>query len=327
MTSTRSLTFIDLFAGIGGMRMGFEKAGWKCVFTCEMDRGAFATYQQNFPDCEPGRPFDIRQLDPAKLPACDAIVAGWPCQPFSRAGKQLGFLDPGRGDLFFEIIRLASHLQPRCLFLENVPNLASHRQGETLQEVIRALEDIGYSVTHRILDAARYTAQHRRRIYLVAMPKGAKFDWRLPPTRRTLVLADILHFSGEVTSHTPTGSIPHKYTLGLGTWQALQAHSARHAGKGNGFGFSLARRQEKTRTLSARYFKDGAEILVPGRPRPRRLTPRECARLMGFPDTFSLYGSDTQSYRQLGNSVAVPLIAALAKNLRVSLRKAENKKS
>jgi DNA (cytosine-5)-methyltransferase 1 len=258
---------------------------------------------------------DIRQIDPAQLPPCEAIIAGWPCQPFSRAGHQLGFLDPGRGDLFFELYRLVQHLQPPMIFLENVPNLVTHNQGKTLRHILRMLREEGYRTSYRILDGATHSAQHRRRTYIVGLRQG-RYSWKIPKIIPSPLLGDITHQQGEITSHTPQGVIPRKYTLGKGTWQALQKHARRHAGLGHGFGFSLGNLQKKTRTLSARYYKDGAEILLAGKPRPRKLTPRECARLMGFPDSFILHGSDTQCYRQLGNSVVVPLIADLARNLR-----------
>lgn len=311
--------FIDLFAGIGGMRLGFEQAGWKCAYSVEIDKSAHTTYRLNFPQSQPGRAMDIRQIDPAYLPACDAVVAGWPCQPFSRAGRQLGFLDPGRGDLFFEIYRIVQHLKPPAIFLENVPNLVTHNQGKSLRHIIKLLRAEGYRISYRILDGAGHTAQHRRRTYIVGLRQG-RFSWKLPKKEQSPVLGDIIHREGEVTSHTPQGIIPLKYTLGAGTWQALQRHALRHAGLGHGFGFSLGNRKKKTRTLSARYYKDGAEILLDGKPRPRKLTPRECARLMGFPDSFLLHGSDTQCYRQLGNSVVVPLIADLGRNLHLALK-------
>jgi len=319
MKPNRPPTFIDLFAGIGGMRLGFEQAGWQCKYSVEVDQSAFATYQLNFPHSRPGRHLDIRQVDPQYLPSCDAVVAGWPCQPFSRAGRQLGFLDPGRGDMFFELYRIVQHLRPTAVFLENVPNLAAHDQGRTLRQIIGHLRREGFRVSHRILDSSSHSAQHRRRIYIIALRHG-RYSWKLAKPPQSPVLGDILHRPGEVSTHTPQGKVPAKYTLGQGTWQALIRHAKRHAQLGHGFGYSLADPLEKTRTLSARYFKDGAEILLSGSPRPRKLTPRECARLMGFPDEFILRGSDTQCYRQLGNSVVVPLISALAFNLRMTLK-------
>ncbi len=301
--------FIDLFAGIGGLRIAFEKAGGTCVFSSEWDRFAQETYAANFGETPAG---DIRRIEAQLIPRFDVLVAGFPCQPFSLAGiskkrslgRKHGFEDEEQGNLFFEIIRIIEAQQPRLVFLENVKNLVSHDGGETCRTIQTMLADCGYHVEYRVFDAATFVPQHRERTVIVASRSGrVSLPSKLP--RKSVRLREILQ-----------RQVDPKYTLSDKLWNYLKAHAEKHRAKGNGFGFGLADLDGVSRTLSARYHKDGSEILIPQRGasrNPRRLTPRECARLQGFPDDFKIPVSDTQAYRQFGNSVCVPLMCYLAK--------------
>jgi DNA (cytosine-5)-methyltransferase 1 len=305
--------FIDLFAGIGGIRLGMEAAGGTCVFSVEVDRFARETYEANFGHCE-GR--DIRAVRSADLPSYDVLAAGFPCQPFSIAGvskklslgRRHGFADEKSGNLFFEITRLIEQASspPPVLVLENVKNLVAHDRGNTFRVISGTLDDLGYNVTHQVIDGQRWVPQHRERTYVLGLHQdtfGAEaFEFPDLPNGPRPSLQDILE-----------ENVDQRYVLSEHLWNYLQAYAAKHRAAGNGFGYGLARLDGVTRTLSARYHKDGSEILVPtGSDRPRRLNPRECARLMGFPDTFVIPVSDTQAYRQFGNSVVVPAIGYLA---------------
>lgn len=309
--------FIDLFAGIGGMRMAFEGAGCRCVFSSEWDRFAAATYSANFGEIPAG---DIRTIPSDAVPDHDILVAGFPCQPFSISGvskkrslgRPHGFADVDQGTLFFEIARLLRDIRPRAFLLENVKNLVHHDGGRTLGVILRTLRDeLGYEVPEpRILDARGFVPQHRERIYIAGFRDPVGFDYPAPGNRRQPRVRDILE-------KFP----PEKYVLSDRLWNYLREYREKHRRAGNGFGYGLIDPEGATRTLSARYYKDGSEILVgrgPGRP-PRRLTPRECARLMGFPDSFLIPVSDTQAYRQFGNSVVVPLVEALARRIVAAL--------
>jgi DNA (cytosine-5)-methyltransferase 1 len=311
-----SFRFIDLFAGIGGVRLGLESAGGSCVYSVEIDRFARQTYEANFGQCE-GE--DIRQVRGADLPKYDVLAAGFPCQPFSIAGvsKKLslgrnhGFDDEKSGNLFFEITRLIADAPapPPVLLLENVKNLVSHDRGNTFRVIQVALHDLGYNLKHQVIDAQRWVPQHRERTYIVGLHRDwfgeETFEFPEMPVLPRRTLGEILELE-----YDP------KYILSQHLWDYLQEYARKHRAVGNGFGFGLSSSDSVTRTLSARYHKDGSEILVQrGRTRPRRLTPRECARLMGFPDTFVVPVSDTQAYRQFGNSVVVPVVAFLAKYL------------
>ncbi len=327
-------TFIDLFAGIGGLRKAMESAGGRCVFTSEWDKFAQQTYLANFPD---NRPIagDIREIDAEDIPEHDVLVAGFPCQPFSIAGvskknalgRLHGFEDETQGTLFFEVLRILLHHRPAAFLLENVKNLRSHDKGRTFAVIRRKLEDeLGYTLRTRIIDAGHFVPQHRERIVIVGFrePTGFTFDdLELPPLgMRTM--RDVLHpedGSEEPESHFtfgPNARVSDKYTLSNKLWQYLKDYSAKHKAKGNGFGYGMVTEESVARTLSARYYKDGSEILVSrgeGQ-NPRRLTPRECARLMGYPDEFRIRVSDTQAYKQFGNSVAVPAFAEVARIMR-----------
>ncbi len=308
--------FIDLFAGIGGLRMGLERAGGRCVHSVEIDRFARQTYEANFGVCESA---DIHDVRGSGLPRYDVLAAGFPCQPFSIAGvsKKLslgrlhGFADEKSGNLFFEITRLIEEAPepPPVLFLENVKNLLSHDHGNTFRVIQAALGDLGYNLSHRVIDARTWVPQHRERTLIIGLHRdvfgdeGYEFPEAPALPRRTM--GDILE-----PTYDP------KYVLSQHLWDYLQEYARKHRAAGNGFGFGLVGPDSASRTLSARYHKDGSEILVEtGGDRPRRLTPRECARLMGFPDTFAIPVSDTQAYRQFGNSVVMPVVAFLARDL------------
>lgn len=308
--------FIDLFAGIGGIRLAMESSGFECVFSSEWDRFAARTYQENFQETPFG---DIRQLQTQDLPAFDILCGGFPCQPFSIAGvskknalgRLHGFLDETQGTLFFEIARIIKATEPQAILLENVKNLVSHNGGKTLQTILNVLEkDLGYHVKWRVLNASAVLPQNRERIFLAGFRSAAAADaFCFPDLTGSPVLETILE-----------KNVEERYFLSDKLWNYLQDYKEKHRKAGHGFGFSLADRNGIARTLSARYFKDGSEILIPEKGKnPRRLTPRECARLMGFPESFRIVVSDTQAYRQFGNSVAVPVVAAVAANLKTAL--------
>jgi DNA (cytosine-5)-methyltransferase 1 len=306
-------TFIDLFAGIGGMRLGLQWAGGRNLFSCEWDKYAQKTYCAWFNDTPHG---DIRKIEPDEIPDHDILAAGFPCQPFSIAGvskknslgRLHGFKDESQGNLFFYLATIASLKRPLALILENVKNLISHDQGRTWATIKATLEEMEYKVFHKVIDARDYVPQHRERIFIVCFDRrvfGDTIPFEFPPTPRGKKpqLADILE-----------ENCPSKYTLSDHLWKYLQDYAQRHKEKGNGFGFGLADTNAVSRTLSARYYKDGSEILIPQKDRnPRRLTPRECARLMGFPDEFPVVVSDTQAYRQFGNALVPPIAAAVAR--------------
>jgi DNA (cytosine-5)-methyltransferase 1 len=328
-----SFSFIDLFAGIGGMRMGFEAAGGRCVFTSEWNPFARKTYAANFGEAD-AFAGDIREADAEAIPGHDVLLAGFPCQPFSIAGvskknalgRPHGFACATQGTLFFDVARIIAAKQPRAFLLENVKNLLNHDRGRTFQVIRQTLEDeLGYQITWRVIDAAHFVPQHRERILIAGFREPCGFlleDVELPRTRPSL--GAILHpEDGSEPPEPPytlepKGEVNPKYVLTAHLWRYLQNYAAKHRAAGNGFGFGLVGPEDVARTLSARYYKDGSEILVSrGRGKtPRRLTPRECARLMGFPDTFRIPVSDTQAYKQFGNSVAVPVIATVARAMR-----------
>lgn len=325
-------TFIDLFAGIGGLRRGFEARNGRCVFTSEWDAHAVRTYKANFPDADDiwG---DITKKDPAEIPDHDLLLAGFPCQPFSLAGvskknslgRAHGFLDKTQGTLFFNIVSILKAKQPKAFLLENVKNLRSHDRGRTYSVIVGALRELGYHVTDRVVSASAWVPQRRERVFLVGFRDPVQFDFdKLERPLRAPTLGDILHDKDELVEEPYTTlrrgrTVPSdRYTLSDHLWLYLQNYAAKHRAKGNGFGCSVFEPDDVARTLSARYHKDGSEILISqgSRKNPRRLTPRECARLMGF-DTrdgkrMEIPVSDTQAYRQFGNSVAVPVVDAIA---------------
>lgn len=301
--------FIDLFCGIGGFRLAFERAGGECVFSSDWNKYAQQTYTANFGETPLG---DIHSVAVAAIPAHDILCAGFPCQPFSIAGvskklslgKAHGFDDKEQGNLFFSLAEIIEYHQPAAFVLENVKNLKSHDQGRTFQIIYNTLTDaLGYHLHTAIIDAKSVVPQHRERIFLVGFKEKRSFEFPQFPTE------------GPKLESILETDVPDKYTLSDHLWKYLQDYAAKHKAAGNGFGFGLVTGKDTTRTLSARYYKDGSEILVSQGPRknPRRLTPRECARLMGYPKDFKIPVSDTQAYKQFGNSVVVPVVERIAK--------------
>ncbi len=306
------MKFIDLFAGIGGFRLALNEAGAHCVFSSEWNKFAAQTYFTNFKETVVG---DIREINADTIPDHDILCGGFPCQPFSIAGvskknalgQKHGFDDEKQGNLFFEIIRIIQAKKPKILFLENVKNLKSHDKGNTWRVIENSLKECGYQVFSQIIDAKYYLPQHRERIFIIAFAQqhfpNIAFQFPHPPKQRLYELTHILEKNVDV-----------RYTLTNNLWQYLYQRKINQSAKGNGFGYGLINpeKDEYTRTLSARYYKDGSEILI-AQPNqnPRRLTPRECARLQGFPDDFAIVVSDVQAYKQFGNAVAVPVIKAI----------------
>lgn len=307
-----TFAFIDLFAGIGGMRLAFDHAGGHCVYSSEWNKYSQQTYMANFGEQPEG---DITQVNAADIPDHDILVAGFPCQPFSIAGvskkqslgRATGFEDKTQGTLFFDVCRILKEKRPKAFLLENVKNLCSHDKGRTFKVIQESLEELDYEVFYKVLDGQNFVPQHRERILIVGFDRkryGQEIDFKfnITPVEPRPVIRDILE--PEVDS---------KYTLSDKLWIYLQNYAAKHKAAGNGFGYGIAPLDGVSRTLSARYYKDGSEILIEQDGRnPRRLTPRECARLQGFPDDFKIPVSDTQAYRQFGNSVVVPLMANVA---------------
>ncbi|WJR78520.1 DNA (cytosine-5-)-methyltransferase [Bradyrhizobium sp. NP1] len=311
--------FIDLFAGIGGLRLGFDAIRGQCVFTSEWDKYSQMTYRENFGSDHPIAG-DIREFskDPSLIPAHDVLLAGFPCQPFSIAGvskknalgRPHGFLCDTQGTLFFDLAQIIAYHQPSAFLLENVKNLQRHDKGRTFATIVNVLRnELGYEVHHRVISSAPWVPQKRERIFIVGFRKSSKFDFdQLPVPEEGPKLRSILD---------PNESVDPKYTLTAHLWNYLKDYKEKHQAKGNGFGYSLFGPGDVARTLSARYFKDGSEVLIAqSNKRPRRLTPRECARLMGFQHVdgsdYRIPVSDTQAYKQFGNAVVVPVVKAVA---------------
>lgn len=336
--------FIDLFAGVGGIRLGFEAHGGKCVFTSEWNKFSEKTYSENFKLQDSHRHRfigDITTCSEADIPDHDVLLAGFPCQPFSIAGvskknslgRPHGFLDETQGTLFFDVARIIAAKRPKAFLLENVKNLMSHDKGNTFKVILHTLqEELGYEVHYKIIDGQRFTPQHRERIIIVGFDGKTEFSWDdlFFPSNHP-AMADVLHRLDGTEPYNPLDgdkffnhskhSVQEKYTLSPKLWDYLQAYAAKHKAAGNGFGYGMVFPSSISRTLSARYHKDGSEILVSQGEgcRPRRLTPRECARLMGFPETFTIPVSDTQAYRQFGNSVVMPVMKEVARIMRPHL--------
>ena len=324
---TGEFSFIDLFSGIGGLRRAFDKAGGKCVFSCEWDKYSRDTYTRNY---SIGHDFgvDVRDFskDPARIPAHDVLLAGFPCQPFSLAGvskknalgRPHGFLCDTQGTLFFDLAQIIAHHRPAAFLLENVKNLESHDGGKTFATIMNVLRnELGYDVKYRVISSEPWVPQKRERVFIVGFrePGAFSFDSLKVPTNRP-TLGDILE-----------DEVDPKYTLTPHLWSYLKKYKEKHAKAGNGFGCSVFGPKDIARTLSARYYKDGSEILIEQKgTRPRRLTPRECARLMGFDtprgSSFKIKVSDTQAYRQFGNAVVVPVVEAVAKIMKPHILKA-----
>ena len=306
-------TFIDLFAGIGGMHIAYASAGARCVYSNEWNKYSQQTYYANF-GIQPDD--DITKVVAEDIPDHDILVAGFPCQPFSIAGvskkqslgRATGFEDKTQGTLFFDVCRILKAKRPKAFMLENVKNLCSHDRGRTFKVIQESLSELNYKVFFQILDGKAYVPQHRERIVIVGFDMerygdDIKFEFALEPSERQPVMQDILETD-----------VSDKYTLSDKLWVYLQNYAAKHKAAGNGFGYGIAPLDGISRTISARYYKDGSEILIAQEGKnPRRLTPRECARLQGFPDSFKIPVSDTQAYKQFGNSVVVPLMAEVAK--------------
>lgn len=313
----RKLRFIDLFCGIGGFRLAFERIGCECVFSSDWDKYSQVTYEANFGEKPHG---DIYAIADKDIPQFDILCAGFPCQPFSIAGvskknslgRKHGFDDEKQGNLFFRIADILDYHRPQAFVLENVKNLRSHDKGRTFKIIYDTLtKHLGYQVCWKVIDARSVVPQHRERIFLV----GFK------PTR----FFEFPEFSedGPRLASIFEHDIPDKYTLTGHLWQYLQDYANKHKAAGNGFGFGLFDGKGVARTLSARYYKDGSEILISqgAGKTPRRLTPRECCRLMGYPDDFKIPVSDTQAYRQFGNSVVVPVVTRIAERVVQSLQR------
>jgi len=307
-------TFIDLFAGIGGFRLAFQSLGGKCVFTSEWNYFAQKTYEANFGEVPFG---DITKINEKEIPDHDILIAGFPCQPFSIAGvskknalgRSHGFKDETQGTLFFDIARILNEKKPKTFLLENVKNLVSHDSGKTFEVISRTLYDLGYKIYPQVLDGKYFVPQHRERIVIVGFLEK---EFKNKETFRFPEMPAPVHKLADILDPNPDP----KYTLTNKLWDYLKYYSEKHKAKGNGFGFGLTDTNGISRTLSARYYKDGSEILIPQKGKnPRRLTPRECARLQGYPDKFIIPVSDNQAYRQFGNSVVVPLMKAVAGNL------------
>lgn len=306
--------FIDLFAGIGGIRLAFQNLGGKCVFTSEWDTYSKKTYDANFGEVPFG---DITKIPETEIPDHDILLGGFPCQPFSIAGvskknalgRAHGFLDETQGTLFFDVARIIKHKMPSAFMLENVKNLVSHDKGKTFTIIKETLKELGYSIHFKVLDGQHFVPQHRERIIIVGFNNNVfkgKDSFEFPKmSDKKYAIKDILEIE-----------VDPKYTLSDKLWNYLQEYAKKHKAKGNGFGYGLTNLDGISRTMSARYYKDGAEILIPQDGKnPRRLTPRECARLQGFPDNFMIPVSDNQAYKQFGNSVVLPLIQAVGKNI------------
>lgn len=305
-------SFIDLFAGIGGMRIAYESAGGHCVYSNEWNKYSQQTYFANFGEQPDG---DITQVNENDIPDHDILVAGFPCQPFSIAGvskkqslgRATGFEDKTQGTLFFDICRILKAKRPKAFMLENVKNLCSHDKGHTFKVITESLDELDYEIFYQVLDGQNYVPQHRERILIAGFDRirygdNIDFEFKLTPVKPKPVMRNILETD-----------VDDKYTLSNKLWNYLQNYAKKHKAAGNGFGYGIADPDGVARTLSARYFKDGSEILIEQQGKnPRRLTPRECARLQGFPESFKIPVSDTQAYRQFGNSVVVPLMSDVA---------------
>lgn len=317
-------TFIDLFAGMGGFRLAMQSQGGKCIFSSEWNQYAQKTYLANFGDMPFG---DITKEETKSFipQQFDVLCAGFPCQPFSIAGvskknslgRETGFKDKTQGTLFFDVADIISRHRPKAFYLENVKNLVSHDRGRTFKVITETLEELDYSIHYEVLDGKSFVPQHRERIMIVGYDRklyGGREKFEFPK------LGDPVNCIGDILEQ----NVPAKYTLSDKLWGYLQNYALKHKEKGNGFGYGLVDLNGITRTLSARYYKDGSEILIPQGEgvNPRRLTPRECARLMGYPDEYIINAvSEVQAYRQCGNSVIVPLITAVAEQLVKTMKK------
>lgn len=318
-----SFDYVDLFAGIGGMHLAFSGAGGRCVYASEWDKYCQMQYKHNFGMMPDG---DITKVDAASIPDHDILVAGFPCQPFSIAGvskkkslgRETGFLDKTQGTLFFDVARVIEEKRPKAFMLENVKNLKSHDKGNTWRVIEETLRNLEYSVYAEVIDGKGLVPQHRERIIIVGFDQrrygpAVDFAFDVKKPKEAPTLRDILETEGAEA-----------YTLSDNLWSYLQRYAEKHRARGNGFGFGMPDLDGTTRTLSARYYKDGSEILIKQEGKnPRKLTPRECARLQGYPDEYRIVVSDTQAYKQFGNSVVVPLMSQIATLIKETLDRLE----
>ncbi len=336
-----SFRYIDLFAGIGGFRKAFDSIGGQCVFTSEWDKSCRITYQANY-TCDHPVEGDIREFTKdieslSRIPKHDVLVAGFPCQPFSLAGvskknslgRAHGFKCDTQGTLFFDLAQIIEFHKPPVILLENVKNLVSHDSGKTFRVIKQTLEDeLGYTIRYKVIDGRSWVPQHRERILIAGFRADTGFTFDnlpIPDKEQNPTLASILHKTNgleeDEAPYVVNGQVGEKYTLTPRLWQYLKDYRDKHQAKGNGFGFSAFGQDDVARTLSARYYKDGSEILITQKgKRPRRLTPRECSRLMGFDEAgesnFKIPVADSPAYKQFGNSVIVPLVKAVAAHLK-----------
>jgi DNA (cytosine-5)-methyltransferase 1 len=316
-------TFIDLFSGVGGFRLGMERAGAACVLSVERDPHCRRTYLAWFPQTAPDFPSDIRDLNAASLPKHDILCAGWPCPPFSVAGvskrnslgRAHGFRDPEQGDLFFRVADAIAAKRPKAFILENVPHLLAHDEGRTWRRVADTLTGLRYTVCRRVIDASAFVPQRRERLFIVGFDakrygREPRFRWPILTGDSAPTMRDILIDAGEHPDEIE------RCTLDDRLWHCLLEHRNKHKASGNGFGYGIVGPRGVARTLTARYCKDGGEILIDrgaGR-NPRTLAPREAARLMGFPDGFAVdVVSRTQMYRLLGNAVVPQVVEAIGR--------------
>jgi len=319
LTQPEIKTSIDLFAGIGGFRIALEQNGIECIYSNDHNKYSCQTYSANFGEIHCA---DLNDIAAEMIPNFDLLCGGFPCQPFSIAGvskkqslgRKHGFEDEKQGNLFFEILRIVDYHRPKVICLENVKNLKSHDKGNTWKVIKNKLSERGYYIFSKIVDGKFYVPQHRERIFIVCFNKDyfqdIDFEFPVPPKKRLYELQDIFQ-----------ENIDNKYTLSDKLWSYLQQHKRNSKAKGNGFGYGIIdSKSEYTRTLSARYYKDGSEILVQQiNQNPRRLTPRECAKLQGFPDDFIIPVSDNQAYKQFGNSVIVPVVNDIIKQVKFTV--------
>ena len=333
MNSASDITFIDLFAGIGGFHRAFSKAGAQCIFANDYDRKAAVVYLNNFKGSEdyfyPGPISKWTDDKNFMVPKHNILVGGFPCQPFSIAGvskknalgRAHGFLDKTQGTLFFDIAKIINKRKPDAFLLENVKNLKYHNKGDTYQTIIDTLKSLKYDVQTQIIDAKNFVPQHRERIFIIGFRKKYRHEFVFPEIKQKQY-SIIKYLESDVDK---------KYTLTTNLWKYLKEYKKKHKAAGNGFGYGLVEPgiDNYTRTISARYYKDGAEALISrGKyARPRRLTPRECGNLMGFPKSHNFNGiSDTEAYKQFGNSVVIPVATLLAEAMIEQLKSLKSKK-
>lgn len=311
-----SFKFVDLFAGTGGIRIPFDEVGGVCVLSSEWDKYAQVSYEANFGEKPLG---DLQNIDENDVPNHNIIMGGFPCQPFSHAGLKRGF-DDTRGTLFFDIARIIKKHKPEIVFLENVKGFKGHDKGRTWETVRNSLNELGYNVTAEVLSAKDFgVPQNRQRFYIIGLKRekygnDVFFEFPEPPKTPTRV-GDILE-----------KNVDSKYTISDRLWAGHQRRKIQHKERGNGFGYGLFNEESfYTNTISARYYKDGSEVLIEQEGRnPRKLTPREAARLQGYPDSYKIVVSDTQAYKQFGNAVAVPVIRAIVQQLKPFINKIDN---